>query len=178
MTSAMRALRVRGRRQGRHLSVLRVRRPRAGARGGAPRSFAPLRNYIMSALKENSPVRFTGGAYVGKKGTVERLTPHKAHVYSPELGKSVCVNKTSLTVDNLGGDADRLYISTSRAVIASRAAAAATFASPHSEQNTATVTGLIPAARQPSWFWSTHSATWKSRRSCCGPSSRNQPKAT
>ena len=65
----------------------------------------------MSALKENSPVRFTGGAYVGKKGTVERLTPHKAHVYSPELGKSVCVNKTSLAVDNLAATLTGLDIS-------------------------------------------------------------------
>eukprot|EP00964_Phaeocystis_antarctica_P129785 scaffold93664_cov38-Phaeocystis_antarctica.AAC.2 len=48
----------------------------------------------MSAPPPLSPgaaVKFVGGTYKGKRGVVEKLTPHKAYVSSPDIGTSPAV---------------------------------------------------------------------------------------
>ena len=52
-----------------------------------------------------SPVKIVRGSYEGYEGTVERLTPQKAYVSSPDLDKQVCVLQSSLQsmrLDTLG----------------------------------------------------------------------------
>ena len=55
---------------------------------------------LQETLQVGSPVRFVSGTYKGKFGTVERLTPQRAHVSSPDMEKLVCVYKTSLHLDS------------------------------------------------------------------------------
>ena len=51
-------------------------------------------------LVVGSPVRFVAGSYQGKTGIVQKLTPKKAHVESPDLEKLVCVMKASLQLNS------------------------------------------------------------------------------
>ena len=48
-------------------------------------------------LSPGAAVKFVGGSYKGKRGVVEKLTPQKAYISSPEIATSpVLVNQTSV----------------------------------------------------------------------------------
>jgi len=48
-------------------------------------------------LSPGAAVKFVGGSYKGKRGVVEKLTPQRAYISSPEIATSpVLVNQTSV----------------------------------------------------------------------------------
>jgi hypothetical protein len=60
------------------------------------------RDMAPQQLAVGSPVRFAGGTFAGSEGKVTALTPQKARVHSPQLGKEVCVMQSSLELLTAG----------------------------------------------------------------------------